>query len=224
MMRRLMLAGLFVAAIAPAAVAQDSTSLIASDRASSAELAKIVDATRASGLPVEPILTYIRYGVLVHASGGRIVAAARTMAARLEEARSALAPNPSLLDIAAGEGALSANVSSRSLQDIRKVSGNRPLAVPLGVLTQLVANNVEEKRATKIVTDLMRKNATADQLVAFGNDVSSDINSGTKPNSAVEIRTNRLSAVLGVPVTGAAVTTGDFAAASPQPPGGKKKP
>jgi hypothetical protein len=135
MMRRLMLGGLLVAAIAPAVLAQDSTSLIDGDRAASADLAKIIDGTRAKGLPVDPILTYIRFGVLVaHAPPGRIVAAARAMATRLEEARSALAPNPSLVDIAAGEGALSANVSSRSLQDIRKVSGKRPLAVPLGLL------------------------------------------------------------------------------------------
>jgi hypothetical protein len=223
-MRALAFIGFLVAASASVGIAQDTTSLIAGDRAASGELSKIIDATRGNGLPVEPILAKIRYAVLVaHAPAPRIIAAARATAARLEEARAALAPNPTPLDIAAGEDALSSHVSSRSLQDVRRASGNRPVAVPLGVLAQLVTNHVEEKKATKIVTDLIRNGATGEQLVALGNEVNSDVQLGAKPNNALDLRTNRLSAVLGVPGGAANNTDALTAGAAPTVPG-KKKP
>ena len=222
-MRRSILGGLLVACTATAAVAQDS--LIANDRASSAELSRILAATRANGLPVEPILAKINYGILMKASAPRIIAAARSTAARLEEARDALAPQPSESDIAAGELALSSNVSVKSLKDIRRIAANRPVAVPLGVLSQLVASGVEEPRAAKIVTELIRKGASVQQIADLGNEVNADVQLGAKPTSALDLRTNRLNAVLGVPTTGTATTQGDLTATSPSaPPPGKKKP
>jgi hypothetical protein len=191
------------------------------DRDASAELAKIVAAAEQNGLPIDPILAKVRYAVMVaHAPAPRIVAAAHAVAARLEDARKALAPHPTPTDISAGENALGSGVSRKSLEQIRKVSANRPVAVPLGVLAQLVASNVPEERAAKYVTDLIKRGATADQLVALGNDVNADIKLGSGAMSALELRMNRLNAVLGAPGAGAdvaapaALTSGD----------GKKKP
>src|SRR5436309_6837320 len=151
---------MLVVSAARTVAAQDTTALIAADRAASAELSKIIETTRLSGLPVEPILAKIRYAVLVaHAPAPRIVAAAGATAARLEEARSALAPHPTDKDIAAGEDALSSHVSRQSLQDIRKASANRPVAVPLGVLVQLLTNGVEHNRVAKILMDLINPGA-----------------------------------------------------------------
>ena len=191
---------LFVVGAARAAGAQDLSALIANDRAASAELAAIIVATQESGLPVEPIIAKIRYAVLVaHAPSTKIISTARAMAARLEEARKALAPHPTDPDIVAGEDALSSGVSPKSLQDVRKVSANRPVAVPLGVLAQLVTSRVDEKRAAKIVTDLIKRGASGEQLVALGNEVNTDVAMGTQVNSALELRMNRLNAVLGLP-------------------------
>jgi hypothetical protein len=208
--------------VASGARAQDASDLLVGDREASAELAKIVESTRIGGLPVDPILAKVRYAVLVaHAPAPRIVAAARAIAARLEDARSALAPHPTPTDIAAGEDALSSGVSRKALQDIRKVSANRPVAVPLGVLAQLVANGVPEKRASKYVTDLISRGATAEQLVALGNDVNTDIALGSRASNALELRMSRLNAVLGIPTA-----SGDAAAAPTtlQSGDGKKKP
>jgi hypothetical protein len=225
-MRTLVFGLLLAGATAHVAPAQDTT-LIAGDRAASAELAKIIDGARANGLPVEPILAKIGYAVhIAHATPPRVVAAARATVARLQEAREALAPNPTPNDITAGGNALSAKVSTKSLRDVRLASGNRPVAVPLGVLTQLVANMVDEEKATKYVTDLIRRGVTADQLVALGNDVNSDIVLGTKANSSMDLRGSHLTAVLGVP-TGAAATAADqglHAGAAAPPPPGRKKP
>lgn len=209
-----------LAAAARSATAQEIDALIPGDRAASAELAKIVESTRQSGLPVEPVLAKIQYGLRVaKAPPPMIINAARAIAARLEEARKALAPHPTENDIKAGENALMSKVSSKSLQDIRKVAPDRPVAVPLGVLAQLVTNGVEEKRAAKIVADLIRRRATADQIVALGNDVYSDIRAGTAANNALDLRMNRLNAILAPPSAAAATaaeafTTGD----------GRKKP
>jgi hypothetical protein len=222
-MRSLFVGGLLIAASAAAAVAQDTTVAIAGDRAATAELSKIIDGARANGLPVRPIIAKVNYGILMKAATPRIIAAARGTAARLEEARNALAPHPTDSDVAAGESALSSKVSTKSLQDIRKASGNRPVAVPLGVLTQLVANEVDESKATKIVVDLIHRSVTTDQLIALGNGVKSDVEAGTKPNLSAELRLNGLTAVLGVP--SAASAAGDaLSAGASAPTVPKKKP
>lgn len=222
-MSRAIRAGVMLVFCAASVVrAQDPSELLVGDREASAELARIVEATRMGGLPVDPILAKVRYAVLVaHAPAPRIVAAARAIAARLEDARNALAPHPTPTDIAAGEDALSSGVSRKALQDVRKVSTNKPVAVPLGVLAQLVVSGVPEKRAAKYVTDLISRGASAEQLVALGNDVNADVALGSRASNALELRMNRLNAVLGIPTA-----SGD-AASSPaaiQAGDGKKKP
>ena len=203
------------------AAAQDVASLVA-DKDASAELAKIVAAAERKGLPVDPIIARVRYAVMMRAPAPRIVAAANSVAARLEDARNALAPQPTAKDIIAGEDALGSGVSKKSLQEIRKASTNKPLAVPLGVLAQLVASEVPEKTATKYVTNLMKHGATAEQLATLGNEVEAEVKLGSGATAALELRMNHLNAVLGAP--GA---NGDAAASAPtslQSGDGKKKP
>jgi len=213
--------GLIVLACATRVAAAQEISALVADREASAELAKIVATVRQNGLPLEPILAKVQYAVMVRSPAPRIVAAAHAVAARLEDARSALAPQPTATDIVAGENALWSGVSRKSLEEIRKVSPNKPVAVPLGVLAQLVVSSVPEKKATKYVTDLIKRGATSDQLVALGNDVNAEVKLGTRAMDALEVRMNRLNAVLGVP--GA---NGDAASVptSLQSGDGKKKP
>jgi len=213
--------GLIVLACsARVATAQDISSLI-TDREASVELEKIIAAAKESGLPVDPILAKVRYGVTVHAPPSRIVAAAHAVATRLEDARRALAPQPTAKDIAAGENALGSDVSRNSLQEIRKASPNRPVAVPLGVLAQLVVNKVPEKKAVKYVTDLIKYGATDQQVADLGNDVNADVKLGSPGLTALEMRMNRLNAVLGAPgANGDALSL----PASIQQGDGKKKP
>jgi hypothetical protein len=213
--------GLLVLISAARTAASQDVPILGSDREASAELAKIVAAAQESGLPVDPILAKARYGVTVHAPASRIVAAARAVAKRLEDARSALAPQPTANDIAAGENALGSEISRKSLQEIRKVSPHKPVAVPLGVLAQLVANKVPEKKAVKYVTELIKHGATDQQVADLGNDVNAEVKLGSSAVDALEMRMNRLNAVLGAP--GA---NGDAASVptSLQSGDGKKKP
>ena len=64
--------------IAVSRVAAAQVPFIPGDAEASAQLAKIVESTRQSGLPVEPILAKVQYALLVaHAPSSRIVSVAR---------------------------------------------------------------------------------------------------------------------------------------------------
>jgi hypothetical protein len=194
--------------------AQDPAPLLAGNPEASAQLEKIVGATKQKGLPTDPILAKVRYGVVYHAEPMRIVAAARAVASRLEVARDALSPHPTDLDIVAGEDALGSAVGTAehpsmetvvdALRAVRAASPNQPVAVPLGVLSQLLVSGVPVKRATATVTDLIKRGVTPKQLVAFGNDVNSDVVGGARATNALDIRTRGLNAVLPPPGASAA--------------------
>jgi len=187
------------------AVAQDSASFANVDRETALRLTRIVDSARAHGLPTEPIVAKISQGALFHSSPERIVSAAQAVATRLEEARSALAPKPTAADVVAGGDALGvAGVTKTALQAVRATSPNRPVVVPLAVLAQLVASKIPVSRATEIVTGLIKRGATNEQLVALGNDVTADIVRGARAIASLDVRLQGLNAIL---APGALTTT-----------------
>jgi len=204
-------------ASASRAGAQDSIASLSGDRETAAQLARIVNAARERGLPVEPIIAKAQRGALVHAAPAKIVAAAQAVARRLSDARDALAPRPTPGDISAGEDALSiTGVSTDALRAVRAVSPTRPVAVPIGVLAQLVASGVPAPKATAIVTELMKRGATNVQLVALGTDVNADVVAGTRADAALGVRLNGLTPLLAPAAAGQnAVTAASLA-------GGKK--
>lgn len=219
MTRRLLLFVCVLVASASAAAAQDSLPVANLDRDVAAHLVRIVDSARARGLPTEPIVAKISQGVLFHSPADRIVVAAQSVVARLDDARLALAPKPTQSDIAAGENALGVDgVTKAALQMVRATSPNRPVAVPLGLLAQLVASKVPVSRATKIVTDLIKRGATDPQLLALGNNVDADVLHGARAMASLDVRLQGLNAVL-APL-GNATTTGDGLSSA----SGPKKP
>jgi hypothetical protein len=196
MYRRLMAVVLLVGA-SRAVAAQDTALLIPNDREASAQVVRIVASAEAAGLPTNPIVGKVQYGVRVARSKPSvIVASASQVAARLELARTALEPNASQLEIEAGANALAEKATPAALMAVRRASGNRPVVVPLSVLTQLLSSKVKLERATEIVTDLIKRGATTPQLVALGNDVADDARLGTPGAAAAEVRVRGLIAVL----------------------------
>ena len=215
-------AGLIAAAsIAGAQQAAPAVSASALDSASAVQVARIVDDARAAGLPTERIVAKVKLGLLIHTSTPRIVAAARAVADRLELARAALAPTPSPADIEAGEDALSVGIHVDALKTLRAVNPTQSIAVPLGVLEQLVASGVSTKRATDMVTQLIRRGATNVQLVALGNDVDSDVGRGARADASLDARMNGLTAIL---APGASAAVDALNAGSTPVPKGPKKP
>jgi hypothetical protein len=95
------------------------------------------------------------------------------------------------------------------------------VAVPLGVLAQLVTSGVPTKRATDMVTQLIRHGATGDQLVALGRDVSSDVERGATGGESLDARVRGLTAVL-APGTGFGANAAASAPSATSPTGPKK--
>lgn len=220
-MRLLLLSVTLALGATPSLRAQDSFGFVG-DRQTAEQLAHIESDAHDRGLPTDPIIAKVRRGVLIHAPSSRILAAARAVARRLEEARDALAPQPTAADIVAGEDALSIDgLSPDALRTIRAASPNNSLAVPIGVLTQLVASGVPVARATTIVTNLMRRGATNKQLVALGTDVNADVAHGVKADASLEVRLNGLTPFLpGASAQAIGVTAASPTGAGPPP----KKP
>ncbi|HEY4129301.1 MAG TPA: hypothetical protein VGM50_01695 [Gemmatimonadaceae bacterium] len=213
--------------------AQDSMAFLGGDRETATQVARIVESARSQGLPTDPIISKAQQGALFHSAPARIVSAAKAVARRLESARAALAPSPTPADIAAGENALSIQgVSTKELRAVRAVSPNKPVAVPIGVLAQLVASGVSASDATSIVTELMQRGASNVQLVALGSDVNADVAAGTRADAALGVRLNGLVPFLAPSAGGQSaitLTTPGIAGAaathpSGQMPGGPKKP
>jgi hypothetical protein len=200
------------------ACAQDSLVFKGADRETRAALATIVAEASARGLPTAPIVSKVQFALVVHAPSARIVATAKTVADRLSVARDAIATDTLSADIANGEDALSFRIPKEILTRIHVAAPNRSIAVPLAVLTQLVASNVPADHASDIVVRLMRQGATPGQLLALGNNVSSDVQRGAKGAESADIRLRGLTPLL----PPGAVTTGDLTASSPAASGPRK--
>jgi len=194
------------------ASAQDRPAFSGADRETSAALTRIVQAAIARGLPADHIVSKVQFALVVHAPPARILETARAVADRLEASRSAIADDTLSADIAAGEEALSFKISKGILTRIHRAAPNRPIAVPIGLLTQLVANDVPADHAGDIVIKMVRGGATPKQFADLGNDVNSDVQRGARGAESADIRLRGLTPLLS---PGGSVTTGDFGATSP---------
>ncbi|HKN64677.1 MAG TPA: hypothetical protein VJW73_00275 [Gemmatimonadaceae bacterium] len=168
---------------------------------------RTLDSARTRGLPMEPLVDKALEGATKRAAGARIQAAVSSLLGRLEAARDALAPNPTPRDITAGADALAFGATPDALKAMRAIRPNESVAVPLGVLTQLVASGVPVSRATRVVADLLRRGARDEQLIALNDDVRSYVAAGASPEVALDVRTRGLNAVL--PSPAAAGVAGD---------------
>lgn len=198
-------------------LARDTSSLARLEQALDAEtyraVAQVIDDARTRALPTDPLVDRALEGAMKRAPGLRIRTAVSTLARRLDVAKKALEPLPTESDIAAGAGALSVGVPRETLREIRAIQPDRSIAVPLGVLTELVSRNVPVDRATTLVVDLLRRGATPPQLVALGEHVQRDIAAGIEPSAALDIRTRGIAPAL----TGATALEGGADAVNAPP-------
>ncbi len=141
-MRARLVVSAMLTTIAGRLSAQDVLTLPGTDRETVTLVAQIVTSTGERGLPTDPVIGEARFAALNGVPGPRIVIAARSVAERLGIARDALAPQPTPSDIAAGAEALKYGVPAKTLERIRAARRDRPVAVHLGVLTQLVSSHV----------------------------------------------------------------------------------
>jgi hypothetical protein len=215
MMRRLLLIVGLLGGVAGVARGQESLDFVSADRETAAQLTQILESVKAADLPTEPVIAKARLAMRVKAPPARLVVVLRAVASRLEEARAALGPASPKADIIAGQDALSnTGVTKDMLHQIREARPKGSVAVPIGVMTQLVASGVAPGKATDIVSALVRGSATNVQLVALGNNVSQDVIAGAGAMSALQIRLETLKPLLayGTGAASAATVLDGFAA------------
>jgi hypothetical protein len=185
--------------------AQEATLASKLDSATEAAVSRTIEMARTRGLPVDPLIDKALEGFTKHAPSARIAAAVDALLKRLELSRDALTPTFGAREIVAGADALAYGATREALASVRAGRRQASVAVPLAVLTQLVASGVPVARATTLVAELMRRGARDEQLIALSDVVRLDIASGASPEAALDVRTRGLNAVLPLaPAAGAA--------------------
>src|SRR5881296_4510935 len=152
------------------------------DTATRSLVAVAIDSARAAGLPTEPLVQRALEGATKGAPGPLIVSAVQRLAADLGRAREALGPGTTPPELEAGAAALRAGAGPAVLTQLRRAR-RQTIAVPLAVLTDLVASGVPVDSAAAAVLALAARARDAD-LVEFRRAVERDIALGAPPTAA----------------------------------------
>jgi hypothetical protein len=158
------------------------------DPATQAAVGALVDSARAVGLPTEPIIDKALEGATKHASGERIVVALRNLTADLRTARAALGPKAPDADVIAGATAIRAGAQADLLDHLGRARGGSGLAVPLAVLSDLVARGVPIDTAASVVLNLAQRGASDADFAGLEQGVARDIGAGAPPGVAAAVR------------------------------------
>lgn len=182
---------------ASAASAQGTVVLPMKDVKARKAVEQTIAQAAAKGLPVQPLLAKAMEGVTKHATGELIQAAVASLAQRLEQAQTLLAPSPSAAEVISGADALGVGVPGEMLTRIRATwPRERSVAMPLDVLTELTARNVPVEHAVEQITSLMARGATPSQIAGLGASVQSDVAAGLAPDAALEVRARGVMSLL----------------------------
>ena len=159
-------------------------------------IVRLGDSLRAARLPDEPLYSKAAEGVLKGANDARILAAVRTLARELGEARSALGESADDAELLAGASALHVGASPAMLarlQDTHRAAaasrGHTSLATPLVALTDLLTRRVPAPAAAAAIDSLVASGAPADDFASLRAAVERDIGAGRTPEAAVAQRT-----------------------------------
>lgn len=179
-------------AVAGAQVAPRDKLAARLDSGAVASIMPLIDAAQGQGLPVDPLVQKALEGASKHASADRIVLALRRLSSQLASARLALGTSASTPELVAGASALQAGVRPEMLAALRDERPQASLAVPLGVLAELIARGVPADTGAMAVVALVDAKVTDAQLVALRQDVERDIGVGAPPTTALIARTSGL--------------------------------
>ncbi len=120
---------------------------------------RLMDSARAVGLPAEPLARKALEGESKGADSARIVAAVRTLARLLGDARQSIGPGASEPDLVAGAAALRAGAAPARLTALAALRSHESLAVPLSVLADLLTAGVAPDQAWNQVHDMASRDA-----------------------------------------------------------------
>jgi hypothetical protein len=193
-------------ALAPTARAQQASTVANAatelDSATQAALRAELARARGRGLPLEPLLAKVREGQIKRAQPARIRAAVASLAARLDSARATLGAASTPEEMISGADAIAAGAGVDALRTLRAEAGRRDLVAPLGALAQLVASGVAPRRATELIVELLRRDAPATRLLAYGNAVEADVGAGVPAEESALFRLRAIESGSAGPSTG----------------------
>ena len=158
------------------------------DSATAAVIAPIVAQARTANLPVSALYAKAREGQVQRVSLTKIEAAVRGLADRLAAANDALKPNASDQELTAAADAIKAGVGAETLKAMRKAGGDGSLAVPIGVLTQLIVRGVPVEKASMEIVDLLLRGAAPRNFIALDESVRQDVLAGRRPDESLDLR------------------------------------
>ncbi|HSE66836.1 MAG TPA: hypothetical protein VLB12_07605, partial [Gemmatimonadales bacterium] len=171
-------AALAVLAVSPLQ-AQDSRLQARLPGEVASQVQQLVDSAAQNGLPTEPLIQKALEGQSKGADGVRIIAAVRTLTGQLGDARTALGPGSPEADIVAGAACLKAGATPAMITELRRLRPEQSVAVPLGVLSDLVALGVEVPKAWDEVHSLAAAHGPDTDFLALRDRVSAP--NGKKP-------------------------------------------
>ena len=158
------------------------------DSATEAAIAPIVAQARAAGLPTDLLYAKAREGQVQRKPLEKIEVAVRTVADRMRTASEALAPKPSEPELRAAVDAIKFGVPVETLRAMRKAGRDESLAVPLGVLTSLIARGVPVEKASMQIVDLLQRGAIPANFIALEDRVRQDVLAGRRPDESLDLR------------------------------------
>ena len=206
---------LAVGAFAMPALAGAQGAPIALDSATESAIAPIVAQARANRLPVDLLYVKAREGQVRRAPLAAVASAVRALAERLHLANEALAPSPSEQELRAAADAIKAGVPVETLRAMREAGRDGSLAVPLGVLTELVVSGVPVEKASIRVVDLLQRGVAPKNFISLNERVQQDVLAGRRPDEALDLRLKAFAPTL--PQSATALETG-IQSAKPRTP------
>src|SRR6266545_3863461 len=149
----------------------------------------IAAATAARGLPVDPLIQKAIEGGAKHVSPDRVIAAVRTLAARLDQAAAALhdggIATPEADVVEGGADALNAGLSADQVRDLVHAS-RAPYdpAVTLRVAATLAALGVPPQQAVELVEATIAAGRAPADLLSLPSQVQASVARGATPAQA----------------------------------------
>lgn len=147
--------------------AQDARLTARLEGATALQVQALVDSARRERLPGEPLVQKALEGSAKGADGPRILGAVRALYGNLRTARSALGTNATEPELVAGVATLRAGGTPDMLATLRQLRPSQSVAIPLGVLTDLVARGAPLTSAWRSVEGLARSGGSDAQFLAI---------------------------------------------------------
>ena len=147
--------------------AQDARLTARLDSSAALQVQALVDSARGERLPGEPLVQKALEGSAKGADDARIVAAVHALYANLRVARSALGGGATEPELVAGVATLRAGGTPDMLATLRRLRPAQSVAIPLGVLTDLVARGAPLTSAWRSVEGLARSGGSDAQFLAI---------------------------------------------------------